>query len=154
MTSTPSRTGIRKSRSVTLGRCLRHNSAAFRPSVADATTNMSSSMSMIEVKPAKKVQWSSAIRTPMLLARDFAMPTAARRLVEREVADFDVRFMACLLVENLRSKESQSNSAYHYRPWSQSRTGLPFVGLSPLYPGFRILHLFFPGQIRDRCLES
>src|SRR5207249_9689861 len=63
MAFTPSRPGMRKSISVTSGRCFFQSSAACCPSPVSATTSMSASCLMIATRPSLTTVWSSATRT-------------------------------------------------------------------------------------------
>src|SRR5580692_5003805 len=58
--------GIRRSSSVTSGRCSFQSSTASRPLLASPTTVMSALLRwIIETKPSRTTPWSSAIRTRM-----------------------------------------------------------------------------------------
>src|SRR6266404_7722103 len=100
---------------------------------------MSSSMSIIEVKPARNVLWSSAIRTSIFFAGSFLMAVTGRDLVKRDFGDFDLLLIVPLAGKRT-SKEGQSKSLCLCLLQFESGILHPFPGLSPSCREFHTLH--------------
>src|SRR5258707_12643261 len=111
---------------------------------------MSSSMSIIEVKPARNVLWSSAIRTSIFLAGSFLMGVTGRGLVKRDFGDFD-RLLIVPLARKRTLREAQSKSLCPCLLRFESGIRHPFPGLSPSCREFHTPHFLFLNRIRARC---
>src|SRR5437899_5416868 len=66
MVSTPLSPGMRRSMSVTSGRCCRNSRIASCPSRASATSAMSGSVAIMLPKPSRTIGWSSTITMRMV----------------------------------------------------------------------------------------
>src|SRR5258707_4030021 len=100
---------------------------------------MSSSMSIIEVKPARNVLWSSAIRTSIFLAGSFLMVVTGRGLVKRDFGDFDLLLIVPLAGERT-PKEAESKLLCLCLLQIELGIHHPFPGLSPSCREFHTLH--------------